>query len=37
MSLEIGERREYVRMLAERIEADNRAVEALRNEMRGRR
>jgi len=35
MMMEIGERREYVRMLAERIEADNRAVDALRTRIRG--
>jgi hypothetical protein len=29
MSLDVSERQEYVRMLAERIEADNKAAEEL--------
>jgi hypothetical protein len=33
MGLNLDERREYVRMLAERIEAENEAVEALRERL----
>jgi hypothetical protein len=31
MNLEVAERRAYVRMVAQRIEADNRALEGIRN------
>jgi hypothetical protein len=36
LSLDLSERRDYVRMLAERIEADNRAAEDLAEQLRRR-
>ena len=35
MSLDLGERRAYVRMLAQRIESENQALEALGERWRG--
>lgn len=37
MGLDVGERHAFVGMLAQRIEAENQAVEALRERMGGRR
>ena len=35
MSLDLGERRSYVQMVAERVEAENQAVELLRERVGG--
>jgi hypothetical protein len=37
MSLDLAERRAYVRMVAQRVEAENHAMETLRDRIGGRR